>query len=67
MMGNAMSQNELQKLLYAALASDSENAQHNARDQDSQAENAAADLSYCTPAEIIAHYDFRARASSQPR
>ena len=44
-----MSQNELQKLLYAALASDSENAQHNARDQDSQAENAPADLSYALP------------------
>lgn len=64
-----MSQTELQKLLYAALASgsDAESGQHGDGDQNSHIENEPADLSNCTPAEIIAHYDFRVRTASLVR
>jgi hypothetical protein len=64
-----MSHNELQNLLYGALASGSQaNHEHHAETAAalaSQCNVAAVSLSNSTPAEIIAHYDFRVRNARQ--
>jgi len=66
-----MSQNELQKLLYAALASGSDAQQkdigQSAPDEACIVDAAEHNIISSTPAEIIAHYDFRARKASQMR
>jgi hypothetical protein len=67
-----MSQTEMQNLLYAALAAgaDQDGPDHHTETAAALAEQcnvAAVDLAKHTPAEIIAHYDFRARTPRQAR
>ncbi len=62
-----MSQAEMQKLLYGALASGSD---QDRQDDAAQAAKVARDKDEAapasgTPSELIAHYDFRARCAKQ--
>ncbi|MSO98857.1 MAG: hypothetical protein EXR11_11675 [Rhodospirillaceae bacterium] len=67
-----MSQTEMQNLLYAALAAGADQEAPHLHSETAaalanQCNIAAIDLAKQTPAEIIAHYDFRARTPRHVR
>jgi hypothetical protein len=61
-METPMSQNELHQLLYAALASGSTDSHDQTNPEKTSRQDDFQLSTDCTPQEIIAHYDFRARS-----